>query len=92
MTSGVSQDDWREAEGCIGGSTSLPADTDQASRAAENRSPKGSAEIEHDPCKLRFAIYIYLFISYVRQNFDLRMRSFTLIARGNFRKLPVFYL
>ena len=26
MTSGVSQDDWREAEGCIGGSTSLPAD------------------------------------------------------------------
>ena len=43
MTSGVSQDDWREAEGCIGGSNSLPADTDQASRAAENRSPKGSA-------------------------------------------------
>ena len=47
-------------------------------------------------CKLRFAIYIYifiyLFISYVRQNFDLRMLSFTRIARGNFRKLLVFYL
>ena len=44
-------------------------------------------------CKLRFAIYIYLYIfSYVRQNFDLRMRSFTHIARGNFRTLPVFYL
>ena len=40
MTSGVFQDDWREAEGCIGGSTSLPAVAEQASRAAENRSPK----------------------------------------------------
>ena len=39
-------------------------------------------------CKLRFAIYI----SYVCQNFDLRMLSFTRIARGNFRTLPVFYL
>ena len=38
----MSQDDWREAEGCIGGSTSLPAVADQASRAAENRSPNGS--------------------------------------------------
>ena len=26
------------------------------------------------------------------QNFELRMRSFTRIARGNFRTLPVFYL
>ena len=44
-------------------------------------------------CKLRFAIYIYIYIfSYVRQNFDLRMLSFTRIARGNFRTLPVFYL
>ena len=43
-------------------------------------------------CKLRFAIYIYIYIfSYVRQNFDLRMLSFTRIARGNFRTLPVFY-
>ena len=39
-------------------------------------------------CKLRFAIYIYIYIfSYVRQNFDLRMLSFTRIARGNFRTL-----
>ena len=37
-------------------------------------------------CKLRFAIYIYIYIfSYVRQNFDLHMLSFTRIARGNFR-------
>ena len=33
-----------------------------------------------------------LLYTYVRQNFDLRMLSFTLIARGNFRTLPVFYL
>ena len=46
-------------------------------------------------CKLRFEIYIYIYIyifSYVCQNFDLRMLSFTRIARGNFRTLPVFYL
>ena len=43
MTSGVSQDNWREAEGCVGGSTPLPAAADQASRAAETRSPNGSA-------------------------------------------------
>ena len=41
--------------------------------------------------KCFFGLYIYIF-SYVRQNFELRMRSFTLIARGNFRTLPVFYL
>ena len=43
------------------------------------------------PLKRGSTVYIFFF-SYVRQNFDLRMLSFTRIARGNFRTLPVFYL
>ena len=60
-------------------------------RASEASEPL-SYHVNWDSRYIYIYLFIYLFISYVRQNFELRMRSFTRIARGNFMTLPVFYL